>query len=152
MDLNFLGSRSQFSCNQANETTESIIINTKSSLVNISFCIWFFKLFFYSISSNVQLMKPMVFFIYPRGENSYIFSGRWDQAALVLNIGRIESCSSCLESTLWKCESSAECQILYFSAIQTPILRARLHTDVCLNRRSWLSHQKSFKIIRAFKP
>ena len=56
----------------------------------------------------------MVSFIYPKGENSYIFSGRWDQAALVLNIGRMESCPSHLESTLWKCESSAECHILDF--------------------------------------
>lgn len=101
----------------------------KSSLLNISFCIRFFKICFYSISSNVQPIKPMVSFIYPKGENSYIFSGRWDQAALVLNIGRMESCPSHLESTLWKCESSAECHILDFSAIQTPILRARLHTD-----------------------
>ena len=60
----------------------------------------------------------MVSFIYPKGENSYIFSGRWDQAALVLNIGRMESCPSHLESTLWKCESSAECHILDFSASQ----------------------------------
>lgn len=88
-----------------------------------------FQTFFYSISSSVQHIEPMVSFIYPKGENSYIFSGSQDHASLVLGIGRMESCPSHLESTLWKCESSAECLILYFSTIQTPILRACLYTD-----------------------
>lgn len=59
-----------------------------------------FQTFFYSVSSHVQLIKPMVSFIYPKGENSYVFSGRWDQAALVLNIGRMESWSLVLH--VWK--------------------------------------------------